>query len=65
MNLTIEKAEKLIGGVLAELEKDTGSVVKDLSVIDIVVTEYHQDRQQLARRVQIELERLPGTKWRK
>lgn len=65
MNMTIEKAEKLIAGVLSQLETDTGSVVTVLEVKDVEVTALADTRKQMERRVTIELERLPGTHWAK
>lgn len=63
MNMTIAKAEKLIAGVLSELEKDTDQFVVDLHITDLDVTQVQHDRRQIHRHVNIELHRLPGTNW--
>lgn len=65
MNMTISKAQRLIAGVLCELENDTGSVVKHIEVIDVETTRFSDSERRLERRVGIELERLPGTNWAK
>lgn len=65
MSMTIDKAAKLIEGVLSELEKDTGQFVIDININDIEVTRVADERPQIHRHVQIELHRLPGTNWGK
>lgn len=59
----IKEAEKKVSAILANLEIETGSIVRSVGVTDIDVSTMSDDRRQLARRVTIELERLPGTQW--
>ncbi len=63
MKMTIEKAQRLIGGILSELEKDTGSIVKRLDLVDTETTGFTDARRQMQRHVEVYLERLPGTSW--
>ncbi|MCX4186739.1 hypothetical protein [Methylophaga sp. OBS4] len=65
MNMTLAKAQTLIGGILSELEKDTGQFVVDLDIIDIETTQVQHTNRQVTRHVSIELHRLPGTNWGK
>lgn len=59
----IEKAEKLIGLVLAQLERETGGYVNNVSVRDIDVTQLVGIHQQIRRRAVIDLKPKPGTNW--
>lgn len=59
----INQAELAIARILEQLEMDTGSVVEEISLDDIDVTSLESDRQVIARRVRLELKRLPGTSW--
>lgn len=63
MSNLIRDAEMRIGEILAQLERDTGSVVREIGVVDVEVTNMASERRELQRRVRLELERLPGTKW--
>lgn len=63
MNMTIDKASKLIGGILAELEKDTDAIVTRVLIEDLDATLIESDRRQYLRHVRIETERVPGTCW--
>jgi len=62
-NNPITIAECEIAEILAQLERDTGSIVTDIDIKSIEVTSMQDDRRMLQQRVVIELERLPGTCW--
>ncbi len=59
----IQRAEKDITKILATLEADTNMVLETITVNDTDVTQMGDDRQQLMRRVMIEMKRLPGSRW--
>jgi hypothetical protein len=59
----ITKAEREIAAILAQLERDTGSIVTDIEIKSIEVTTMQDDRRMLQQCVLVELERLPGTCW--
>ena len=59
----IESAEKQICAILADLEKRTNSLVKSIEVVDLDVTTFKDARPQIIRRVRIEIERTPGSRW--
>jgi len=56
-------AEKEITRILMRLEQDTDSVIERVNIIDIDITTAGDDRPRLARRIQIDMARLPGTRW--
>ena len=63
MAYDISKAELEIAKILEEVERETGSVVESVFLDDIEVTTIESTRQELARRVRLEVKRLPGTNW--
>jgi hypothetical protein len=56
-------AEREIAAILAQLERDTGSIATDIDIKSIEVTTMQDDRRMLQQCVLVELERLPGTCW--
>jgi hypothetical protein len=63
MDERVKEAQKAIARILAKLEADTGSVVRSVTIKDIDVTTFGDDRIQMQRLVALDLERLPGTRW--
>jgi hypothetical protein len=62
--LTAERnAERQIAQILATLETQTDSIVKELSIQDMEITAFGDSRRQMQRRVVIELEKTPGSNW--
>lgn len=61
--MNIEEAQRQINQVLADLEADTGSVVKTLSLNKIEVTSYFDASAKYEVTSVIELERLPNRSW--
>lgn len=61
--MNIAEATHCINDILRTLEVSTGSVVESIELRDINVTTVDSGEQQLVRSVQIEMKRLPGTKW--
>jgi hypothetical protein len=61
----VENAEAQIGAILARLEIDTGQNVRSIDIEDIDVTQVADTRQQIMRRVIINMVRIPGTRWRR
>jgi hypothetical protein len=59
----ITVAEREIAAILAQLERDTGSIATDIDIKSIEVTTMQDDRRMLQQCVLVELERLPGTCW--
>ncbi len=57
----IEKAQRLVALVLAQLERETGGYVRDIAVTDLDITTISDDTQQLKRRVMINVKPKPGT----
>lgn len=57
------EAEKEIETILKTLEINTGSVVKEVNIIDVETTSMTSIRKEVLRRVEITMERLPGTNW--
>jgi hypothetical protein len=62
-NETITTAERRIAQILAELEIQAEGLVLSLSIEDVEVTNFNDDRKRMARRVIIEIERSPGSNW--
>jgi hypothetical protein len=62
-NKMIAAAEHEIANVLRTLETDTGMVLDTIDVTNIEVTVMTDDRPQWLRRLNIEMKRLPETKW--
>lgn len=63
MDERVAEAQKAIARILAKLEADTGSVVREIKLQDIDVTAIGDDRKKLQRCVLLDMERLPGTRW--
>lgn len=61
--MQINEAVKKINQILKDLEAATGSVVENIQLDQIDVTQFQDDRQQLAVTVAIELKRNPGHRW--
>ena len=59
----IHRAEAEIARVLADLERETGSLVETLDLEDLDVTQLGNDRQQVLRRPVIRMRRMPGSEW--
>jgi len=57
------EAELAIARILATLEKETGALVRDISIRDFDITTFADERPQFIRQVCIRLEPLPGTHW--
>jgi len=58
------KAELAIAAVLRDLEIETGTIVDRIWIEVIDITSVRDDRQQLLRRVSMDLRPMPGSKWR-
>lgn len=56
-------AEQKIAEILAQLERDTGTIIEEISIVDVDATQIQDTRTQLLRRVVIELRPMPGTRW--
>lgn len=56
-------AERAIARILQQLEVDTQSVVEEVTLKDVEITGLESERQTFARRVRLELKRLPGACW--
>lgn len=63
--MTLSDAERQIAAILAALERSSESLVRSVDIVDVEVTTCSDDRRQHLRRVRIDLERLPGTRWSK
>lgn len=61
--MNIEEAQRQINQILADLESDTGSVVKTLSLHKIETTSYMDSSARFEVTSVIELERLPSQSW--
>jgi hypothetical protein len=61
--VNIEEAQRQINQILADLEADTGSVVKTLTLNKIEVTSYFDTSVRYEVTSVIELERLPSQNW--
>ena len=59
----IAEAEREVSRILAKLEADTGMLLEQLEIRDYDVTTIGDKRQQLLRRVKVQMKRLPGTRW--
>ncbi len=59
----IGDAEREIEAILKRLELATGSVVRDVTLDDLEITQISDDRKKILRHVVIKMERLPGTEW--
>lgn len=57
------KAELQIGAILSELEKETGDIVRRISLSEVEATSIHDTNRKMLMSVEIELERLPGHQW--
>lgn len=57
------KAELQIGAILAELERETGEVVRGISLSQTETTALHDSNRKMLMTVEIELERLPSHEW--
>lgn len=64
MSAAIDKAERMINAVLAELEASTGQLVDTLDLRSIEITKLDDDRPCWMRTVTIRLTRQPGSEWR-
>lgn len=62
-NIDLPTATQRINDILRSLEVSTGSVVESIELRDLDATTVDSLEQQLVRSVQIEMKRLPGTKW--
>jgi len=60
--MNVAEATRCINDILRDLEVSTGSVVESIELRDLDVTTV-DGGPELIRSVQIEMERLPGTKW--
>lgn len=61
--MNIEEAQRQINQILADLESDTGSVVKSLGLSKIETTSYFDTSARFEVTSVIELERLPSQSW--
>lgn len=61
--IDLPTATQRINDILRDLEVSTGSVVESIELHDIDATTVNDRGQLLVRSVQIEMKRLPGTKW--
>ena len=57
------EAELAIGSILAELERTTGQHVETIEIQNTDVTRLESERQELNRRVVIELKPITGSHW--
>lgn len=60
---TIYFAEKKISTILAELEAENGALVEKIDIVNVEITGISDDREQLSRRVEIKMKRIPGSHW--
>ncbi len=56
----VSKAEARIALILQQLEQETDSVVRSMSLESMEITQMQDDRRKFGRTVTINLERLPG-----
>lgn len=63
ISAAVKRAELRIGTILAALERETASLVDDVEIRNIAVTTVCDEREQIRRRVAVDLKRLPGTCW--
>lgn len=61
--MSIEQAQREINEILANLESETGSVVKSLGLSKIDATSYFDHAPRYEVTSVIELERLPSQSW--
>lgn len=59
----IEQAERAIGAILAELERDVDMLVESVDVVDVEIMRLDSTRKEFHRRVELKLQRRPGTHW--
>jgi len=59
-----ETAELAIAAILRDLELETSCYVERLCIEQLDISSVRDSRQQLIRRVQIDLRPQPGTRWR-
>ncbi len=59
----VEKAERAIGSILLELESRMNGLVDAIEIQDIEVTTFSDVREQVARRVTIQLRTIPDRRW--
>lgn len=59
----VQEAERRIAGILADLEAETGQVVKELELRSLDITSIVDPVQQLQREVRIALWHVPGSHW--
>ena len=62
-NKKIEEAEDKINKILCQLEMDVSSIIKGIDIIDVDITNLHDRRQRIQRRVKIDLSNDPNTSW--
>lgn len=65
MNITIEKAQMLIAGVLEQLEKDSNCQVTGLGLMEMEVTQFKHDGQHFAKWIKIDIHHPPVYEWHK
>lgn len=59
----IEQAERAIGAILAQLERDVDMLVQSVDIVDVEITRFESTRNEFYRRVELKLQRRPGTHW--
>ena len=57
------QAEKQIAQILCQLETEQGVLVDSVSINDVEVTRFEDNRRQNQRTICIETHRLPGHNW--
>lgn len=61
--MRIDEAEVAIGQILKQLEVQTGTLVRSVSIEDLDVTSLGDERREVVARVKIEMVSIPGRRW--
>lgn len=61
--MNVYEAQKAINKILAQLEKDTGYIVTDITLQEIEVTALGDQRSVMNKTVIVDIERTPGSDW--
>jgi len=60
---SVRDAEYQIAMILAEVEKQTDSLINSVTIHDVAITDMQDSRPQRIRQVKIELDYRPGSHW--
>ena len=61
--MTVEEAQKKISEILAQLERDTESIVESICVDDLDTTSLANSRRRIRRAIRIQTYPVPGMGW--